>query len=76
MGRSEVSSSPRPLFRDAHQEGLIKDLDVWFAYIDARNRTSHTYNKKTADQVFQDIQSFASDARQLLDKINERLKDC
>ncbi len=76
LGRQDVSSSPKPLFRDAHSEGLIKNIDIWFKYIDARNRTSHTYNKKTADEVFNDIQDFAINSRALLEKLNERLKDC
>ena len=76
LGRQEVSSSPKPLFRDAHQENLILEIDTWFKYIDARNRTSHTYNKKTAEQVYEDIKSFGPHARDLLKKLNERLKDC
>ena len=76
LGRQDVSSSPKPLFRDAHQEGLIDNIEVWFKFIDARNRTSHTYHKKTADQVYNDIQDFGVNARQLLRTLNERLKDC
>ena len=76
LGRQEVSSSPKPLFRDAHQEGLLSELDIWFKYIDARNRTSHTYNKKTAEQVYNEIKGFSKDARELLGKLNDRLKDC
>jgi nucleotidyltransferase substrate binding protein (TIGR01987 family) len=76
LGRQDVSSSPKPLFRDAHQENLISDINLWFKFIDARNRTSHTYNKITAQQVFEDIKSFGPHARDLLEKLNERLTDC
>lgn len=76
LGRDEVSSSPKPLFRDALEEGLIQNLDVWFTFIDARNRTSHTYNKQTADQIFNEIKNFPIEARKLLNELNERLKDC
>lgn len=76
MGRESVSASPKPLFREAHIEGIIDNLSVWFSYIDARSRTSHTYNKKTADEVFESIQGFATDATDLLRRLNERLKDC
>lgn len=76
LGRESVSSSPKPIFRDAHQENLIKDIDVWFRYIDARNRSSHTYNKATAEKVFNDIQDFATHARNLLENLNAKLKDC
>ncbi|MBT4791106.1 MAG: nucleotidyltransferase [Halobacteriovoraceae bacterium] len=76
LGRQDVSSSPKPLFRDAHQENLIGNIDTWFKYIDARNRTSHTYNQKTAEQVYDDIKAFGLDARALLEKLNDKLKDC
>lgn len=72
-GRNEVSSSPKPLFREALVEHLINDIDVWFSYIDARNRTSHTYHQKTAEQVFADIKDFGKHARALLNKLNERI---
>lgn len=74
QGRNDVSSSPKPLFRDAHQENFITELDCWFRYVEARNRTSHTYNKKTAEEVFADIQDFGINARKLLNKLNERNK--
>lgn len=76
LGRSEVSSSPKPLFRDAFQEHLIDNIDIWFSFIDARNRTSHTYHKKTADQVYNDIKdkNFAKHVRFLLTKLNERIQ--
>jgi len=75
-GRAEVSSSPKPLFRDALQEHLITDIDIWFAFIDARNRTTHTYRRKTAEQVFIDLKdkNFASHARLLLKELNERIQ--
>ncbi len=74
QGRKEVSSSPKPLFRDALEENLIKEIDIWFKYVDARNRTSHTYNEKTALSVFKDVQDFSKHASELLNKLNERIK--
>ena len=74
-GRNEVSSSPKPLFRDAFEENIIYDIKPWFKYIDAKNKTSHIYNKEIADLVFKDIGTFAQDARLLLEKLNEHLKN-
>ena len=34
--------------------------------MDARNRTSHTYHKATADKVLSDIQDFGVEAQKLL----------
>jgi nucleotidyltransferase substrate binding protein (TIGR01987 family) len=37
--------------RKAFENGLIAEGDDWMAMIGARNRTSHTYNQKTADEI-------------------------
>lgn len=37
--------------RRAFENGLISDGDDWMAMIAARNRTSHTYNQKTAHEI-------------------------
>jgi nucleotidyltransferase substrate binding protein (TIGR01987 family) len=37
--------------REAFAKGLIANGDEWMAMIQARNRSSHTYNQKTADEV-------------------------
>ncbi|GAL00502.1 nucleotidyltransferase [Nonlabens ulvanivorans] len=34
---------------------LIKDGKVWMEMIKSRNKTSHTYNEETADEIFNDI---------------------
>ncbi len=37
--------------REAFAKGLIANGDEWMAMIQARNRSSHTYNAKTANEV-------------------------
>lgn len=37
--------------REGFAKGLIVDGDEWMAMIQARNRSSHTYNEKTAQEV-------------------------
>ena len=37
--------------REAFKNGLIADGEVWMDMIKSRNRTSHTYNKATADEI-------------------------
>lgn len=56
----------RELFRIAAQQGLIADPARWFAFGDARNLTSHTYNAETADTVYAEACRFAPEARALL----------
>jgi len=72
FGRPEVSGSPRPLFRDALEEHLIHDIEPWFTYLEARNATSHIYNRDQAVRVFNAIQGFAAHAEALLTALQQR----
>ncbi|MEA1874174.1 MAG: nucleotidyltransferase substrate binding protein [Bacteroidota bacterium] len=45
--------------KDATKEGfkadLIENRDVWMEMIKSRNKTSHTYNEKIADEIYTKI---------------------
>ena len=41
--------------REAYAAGLITDGEVWMDMIRSRNKTSHTYNEDTADEIFRKI---------------------
>lgn len=41
--------------REAFTTGLITDGEVWMSMIASRNKTSHPYSQKTADEIFLDI---------------------
>lgn len=45
----------RDAIREAFQKGLIHQGDVWMSTIKSRNLSSHTYNEKTADSLYQKI---------------------
>ena len=62
--------SPRSCFKEAYICKLIEYDDIWFAMIDARNRTAHTYNQQTADQVYKDIPQFIPYFKELLVNLN------
>jgi nucleotidyltransferase substrate binding protein (TIGR01987 family) len=72
LGRTEVSGSPKPLFRDAMEEHFIETIEPWFAYLEARNTTSHIYNRDQAEKVFNAIQGFAVHAEALLTALKQR----
>ena len=38
--------------REAFRAELIKDGDVWMEMIKSRNKTSHTYNEETAQEIY------------------------
>ncbi len=41
--------------REAFKAELITDGDVWMEMVLSRNKTSHTYNEETADEIFTKI---------------------
>lgn len=51
QGNSNVGGS-RDAAREAFQLNLITDGQVWMDMISSRNKTSHTYNKVTADEMY------------------------
>jgi len=55
--------------REAAAMGLIADAEAWIGHINARNETSHTYDRAKANQVFQSIPGFLPDARDLLARL-------
>lgn len=70
----EAANHPRTrkeIFRIAARVGLIADPLPWFAYGDARNLTSHTYDAKLAEIVYQAAEKFGDDAKTLLNKLRE-----
>ena len=62
----------KELFRLAARHSLIDDPLPWFAFGDARNRTSHTYDGDTALDVFATATTFLPKARELLARLQER----
>jgi len=71
MGRSDVSSSPKPIFRDAFEEGHIEDVELWFKFLEARNLTTHIYNSVQAEKVVKVAKEFLPNVEKLLKKIKD-----
>ena len=44
-------SSPKDVIRQAFQNGIIKDGEIWIEALDRRNLTSHTYNSQVLLQT-------------------------
>ena len=72
FGKTEVSASPKPIFRDALEENLISDIQLWFEFLEARNNIAHVYNEKQAQQVFEVAKRFLPCAKNLLAELQKR----
>lgn len=62
----------RELFRTAARYALISEPQPWFRYSEARNLTSHTYDRAVADRVFEAASSFLDDVHFLLEQLEQR----
>ena len=62
----------RELFRIAAEHRLIPDVDLWMDHHNARNSTSHIYDREKANLVYKATMDFVHDARLLLEALEER----
>ncbi|GAB6063268.1 HI0074 family nucleotidyltransferase substrate-binding subunit [Deferrisoma palaeochoriense] len=63
------AASPRQAIRAAHQLGLIDAADVWLELLHDRNRTSHTYISRTAEQVYESAAQLPGLLRSAIDRV-------
>lgn len=69
LGRTEVSASPKPVIRDASEEGLIENATQWFGFLESRNLSVHIYSLDEALKVLKSAKEFLPEAKRLLLKI-------
>ncbi|MDR0515825.1 MAG: nucleotidyltransferase substrate binding protein [Fibromonadaceae bacterium] len=53
-GISDIVGS-RDSIRHAYSQGLILNGQIWMEMIEARNKTSHTYNEETANELTEKV---------------------
>ena len=71
----EVHITPKEIFRLAVLEGLIPDAEVWFEFAKKRNKTSHTYDGETAEEILASLPNFLHYLDLLIVKLKE-LPEC
>ena len=69
----ENCTSPRNCIKMAYSKGWIKDEEQWLNLLDARNKTSHTYNQALAEEVYKIIKSNVDVFDELLTALNSSL---
>jgi nucleotidyltransferase substrate binding protein (TIGR01987 family) len=69
---AEFPHTRKDLFRLAARHGLISAPEPWYAYGEARNLSSHTYNEEMAADVLKTAAAFVKDARYLLERLREQ----
>ncbi|MCT4372561.1 nucleotidyltransferase substrate binding protein [Yangia mangrovi] len=71
---SEIDQMSFPdMIRSGAERGLLANgWDEWRRFREARNATSHAYNEKKANEVFERIPAFRDEAAILLKRLQER----
>ncbi len=62
-------ASPRQAWRAALQLGWIGDDEIWLDMLEDRNRSSHTYNEQTAEEIFSRLPRYYTALTQLLGQL-------
>jgi nucleotidyltransferase substrate binding protein (TIGR01987 family) len=57
QGGAQLITGSRDATREAFNKGLLERGEIWMEMIQSRNQTSHTYNKKTANEIVDKIKS-------------------
>jgi nucleotidyltransferase substrate binding protein (TIGR01987 family) len=70
QGNPSITGS-RDASREAFQNGLVSKGEVWMEMIKSRNKTSHTYNRKIAEEIVEKILTdYISAFGEFKDKMN------
>ncbi len=69
--RGKDLNSPKTVIREAAQEKLIDDPELWFDFTSDRNETVHTYNKSVANSIFNDLHLFDNEMTKLIDRLKK-----
>ncbi|MDN3526631.1 nucleotidyltransferase substrate binding protein [Halomonas sabkhae] len=71
---AELISGSRDTIREAFKLGLISDGHAWMAMLQDRNRTVHTYNEATANEILEHLGSRYAELFEELDSTFARLE--
>lgn len=67
--------SRKDLFRMAGEKLIIDDVESWFEFHKARNKTSHIYEESVADNTYETAKKFSFYAEKLFNEIKKRNHD-
>ncbi len=70
QGNTSITGS-RDATREAFNKGLIADGDGWMEMIKSRNKSSHTYNQETADEI---VKKICDDYADLFNNFGQKMK--
>lgn len=66
-----TSATAKPVVREMLQNGLIDNFDDWFDFIEARNKSSHTYDEAIAKDVYDTAMRFVIELDALIEGLSK-----
>ena len=69
-----VSHSPKEVIRNLLQQGWIDEGELWMDFLKARNESTHTYEEKTATEVFGCAKKFIPECEKLIERLEKESK--
>ncbi|MCB1144038.1 MAG: HI0074 family nucleotidyltransferase substrate-binding subunit [Leptospiraceae bacterium] len=73
LGLPDVPNSPRPIFRIANENNLLRDIEKWFEYGQSRIDTSHDYSGEKAGIALERVGDFLEDTILLYEKLTKEI---
>lgn len=74
LGVTLENSFPRTIYKKAYVNNLISDDKVWIDLLEDRNKTSHIYNEKLADEIANNIvDKYVNAIGELVDNLEKLL---
>ena len=67
----DVPNSPKPIFRIAHENQLLPDIDAWLNYVQMRIDTSHDYSGEKIKNVLRHMGDFIDEAVKVYETMTE-----
>ncbi len=61
-----ILNYPKEIIQEAFAVGLINDEYLWLQMLSDRNMTSHTYNEKLADEIYERIKKYVPELKKIV----------
>lgn len=66
-----ICRSPKECLKEAFKFGLVKDDPKWIEMLEDRNLTVHTYDERTAEEVFSRLPNYLEILNSLKEGLNK-----
>ena len=67
----DMPNSPKPVFRIAHQNHLLADIDAWLKHVQMRIDTSHDYSEEKMRNALRHMGGFIDEAVKVYETMTE-----